>query len=122
MALRLAVLAPVQGIELGIGKRFAQGPREALRPVRRGRMRVIPVMHEVPPEIRVGHVETPSPLNRVRHQGQRRGRPHGRAPIACAIEDALKPLGVKITPCRSPPPACALIREAETHHQPAAAE
>jgi CO/xanthine dehydrogenase Mo-binding subunit len=84
---------------------------------------LIPTVHEVPPDIRVGHVETPSPFTEFGIKGGGEGGRMGAPPaIAAAIEDALRPLGVKIdalpvTPAR----LRALIREAEAR-QPAAAE
>jgi CO/xanthine dehydrogenase Mo-binding subunit len=84
---------------------------------------LIPTVHEVPPEIRVGHVETPSPFTEFGIKGGGEGGRMGAPPaVAAAIEDALRPLGVKIdalpvTPAR----LRTLIREAEAR-QPAAAE
>jgi CO/xanthine dehydrogenase Mo-binding subunit len=84
---------------------------------------LIPTVHELPAEVRVGHVETPSPFTEFGIKGGGEGGRMGAPPaIAAAIEDALKPLGVKIdalpvTPAR----LRALIRDAEAR-QPAAAE
>jgi hypothetical protein len=51
----------------------------------------------VPPEIRVGHVETPSPFTEFGIKGGGEGGRMGAPPaIAAAIEDALQPLGVRI--------------------------
>jgi CO/xanthine dehydrogenase Mo-binding subunit len=82
---------------------------------------LIPTVHEVPADIRVGHVETPSPYTEFGIKGGGEGGRMGAPPaIAAAIEDALRPLGVKIdalpvTPAR----LRALIRAAAL---PAAAD
>jgi carbon-monoxide dehydrogenase large subunit len=82
---------------------------------------LIPTVHEVPANIRVGHVETPSPYTEFGIKGGGEGGRMGAPPaIAAAIEDALRPLGIKIdalpvTPAR----LRALIRAAAP---PAAAE
>ena len=67
-----------------------------------------------PQQVRIGHLVTSSPYTEYGVKGAGRGRPHGGA-VACAIEDALRPLGVRIdslpiTPAR----LRSLIREAET--------
>lgn len=38
---------------------------------------LIPTLHELPEDIIVGHIETPSPFTEYGHQGRRRGWPHG---------------------------------------------
>ena len=76
---------------------------------------LIPTLKEVPPNIRVGHVETPSPFTEFGIKGGGEGGRMGAPPaIAAAVEDALRPLGVKvdalpITPMR----VRELIREAK---------
>lgn len=58
---------------------------------------LIPTIMEVPENIEVGHVETPSPYTEFGIKGGGEGGRMGAPPaIAAAIEDALKPLGVKI--------------------------
>jgi CO/xanthine dehydrogenase Mo-binding subunit len=58
---------------------------------------LIPTVHEVPPNVRVGHVETPSPFTEYGIKGGGEGGRMGAPPAICAaIEDALRPLGVKI--------------------------
>jgi CO/xanthine dehydrogenase Mo-binding subunit len=57
----------------------------------------MPSSHEVPPEIRVGHIETPSPYTEYGIKGGGEGgRMAAPAVIVQAIEDALKPYGVEI--------------------------
>ena len=76
---------------------------------------LIPTLKEVPANIRVGHVETPSPFTEFGIKGGGEGGRMGAPPaIAAAVEDALRPLGVKvdalpITPMR----VRELIREAK---------
>ena len=58
---------------------------------------LIPTAAEVPPDVRVGHVETPSPFTEYGIKGGGEGGRMGAPPaLAAAIEDALKPLGVKV--------------------------
>ena len=58
---------------------------------------LIPTVPEVPADVRVGHVETPSPYTEFGIQGGGEGGRMGAPPaVAAAIEDALRPLGVKI--------------------------
>jgi hypothetical protein len=53
--------------------------------------------HEVPPSVRVGHVETPSPYTEYGIKGGGEGGRMGAPPAICAaIEDALRLFGVKI--------------------------
>ena len=84
---------------------------------------LIPTVHELPADVRVGHVETPSPFTEFGIKGGGEGGRMGAPPaIAAAIEDALKPLGVKIDALPVTPSRLrALIRAAEAR-QPAAAE
>jgi carbon-monoxide dehydrogenase large subunit len=83
---------------------------------------LIPTVHELPAEVRVGHVETPSPFTEFGIKGGGEGGRMGAPPaIAAAIEDALRPLGVRIdalpvTPAR----LRALIRAAEARQAVAA--
>jgi CO/xanthine dehydrogenase Mo-binding subunit len=57
----------------------------------------MPTSHEVPPDIRVGHVETPSPYTEYGIKGGGEGgRMAAPALMVQAIEDALKPFGVDI--------------------------
>ena len=58
---------------------------------------LIPTVHELPQEIVVGHVETPSPFTEYGIKGGGEGGRMGAPPaVASAIEDALRPLGVRI--------------------------
>ena len=58
---------------------------------------LIPTAHELPPDVRVGHVETPSPYTEYGIKGGGEGGRMGAPPAVCAaIEDALRPFGVKI--------------------------
>jgi CO/xanthine dehydrogenase Mo-binding subunit len=58
---------------------------------------LLPTVHDMPPLVRVVHEETPSPFTEY---GVKGGGEGGRmvAPIAmaCAVEDALRPLGVRV--------------------------
>ena len=55
---------------------------------------LIPTLKEVPANIRVGHVETPSPFTEFGIKGGGEGGRMGAPPaIAAAVEDALRPLG-----------------------------
>ncbi len=82
---------------------------------------LIPTVHEVPADVRVGHVETPSPYTEFGIKGGGEGGRMGAPPaIAAAIEDALRPLGIKIDALPvTPSHLRALIRAAAP---PAAAE
>jgi CO/xanthine dehydrogenase Mo-binding subunit len=84
---------------------------------------VIPTVHELPDDIVVGHVETPSPFTEYGIKGGGEGGRMGAPPaVASAIEDALRPLGVSIDALPlTPKHLRALIREAQAR-QPAAAE
>jgi CO/xanthine dehydrogenase Mo-binding subunit len=58
---------------------------------------LIPTAYEVPQDVRVGHVETPSPYTEYGIKGGGEGGRMGAPPAICAaIEDALRPFGVKI--------------------------
>ena len=58
---------------------------------------LIPTLHELPFDLRTGHVETPSPFTEFGIKGGGEGGRMGAPPaLAGAVEDALKPLGVKI--------------------------
>ncbi len=76
---------------------------------------LIPTLHEVPDDLRVGHVETPSPYTEFGIKGGGEGGRMGAPPAICsAIEDALRPLGVKIDGLPVTPKALrSLIREAQ---------
>ncbi len=76
---------------------------------------LMPSILESPVDIVVGHVETPSPFTEYGIKGGGEGGRMGAPPaIAAAIEDALRPLGVKIDSLPiSPRRLRALIREAE---------
>ena len=80
---------------------------------------LIPSLMEVPAEVEVGHVQTPSPYTEYGIKGGGEGGRMGApAALASAIEDALKPLGVKIdglplTPMR----LRKLIREAQQEQE-----
>lgn len=74
----------------------------------------IPTAHEIPTDIIVGHVETPSPYTEYGIKGGGEGGRMGApAAVASAIEDALRPFGVTISQLPATPPRiCALIRAA----------
>src|ERR1700730_336468 len=76
---------------------------------------LIPSIHEVPANVRVGHVETPSPFTEYGIKGGGEGGRMGAPPAICsAIEDALRPLGVKVdTMPVTPRRLRTLIREAQ---------
>ena len=58
---------------------------------------VIPSASEVPVDIQIAHVETPSPYTEFGIKGAGEGGRMGAPPaIAAAVENALKPLGIKI--------------------------
>lgn len=84
---------------------------------------LIPTAHEVPEEIVVGHVETPSPFTEYGIKGGGEGGRMGAPPaLASAVEDALRPLGVTIDALPlTPGNLRTLIREAQAR-QPVAAE
>jgi CO/xanthine dehydrogenase Mo-binding subunit len=77
---------------------------------------LIPTVHEVPADVRVGHIETPSPFTEYGIKGGGEGGRMGAPPALCsAIEDALRPLGVKIDAMPVTPRRLrTLIREAQT--------
>jgi CO/xanthine dehydrogenase Mo-binding subunit len=76
---------------------------------------LIPTAHELPQEVRVGHIETPSPYTEYGIKGGGEGGRMGAPPAVCAaIEDALRPLGVKIDAMPvTPAKLRALIRAGE---------
>jgi carbon-monoxide dehydrogenase large subunit len=76
---------------------------------------LIPTAAEVPP-LEIAHMETPSPLNPTGVKGAGEGGAIvAPAAIAAAIEDALRPLGVRITSLPLPPERLRrLIAAAET--------
>ena len=84
---------------------------------------LIPTIKESPREIDVGHVETPSPFTEYGVKGGGEGGRMGGPPaIAAAIEDALRPLGVKIDSLPLPPSRLrALIRAAQERQAAGAA-
>jgi carbon-monoxide dehydrogenase large subunit len=58
---------------------------------------LIPTLYELPRDLKAGHIETPSPFTEYGIKGGGEGGRMGAPPaIAAAIEDALKPLGVKV--------------------------
>ena len=75
---------------------------------------LIPTLHELPEEIVVGHVETPSPFTEYGIKGGGEGGRMGAPPaVASAVEDALRPLGVVIDSLPlTPKHVRTLIREA----------
>jgi CO/xanthine dehydrogenase Mo-binding subunit len=77
---------------------------------------LIPTVHEVPQNVRVGHVETPSPYTEYGIKGGGEGGRMGAPPAVCAaIEDALRPFGVKIDAMPvTPAKLRGLIRAAES--------
>ena len=84
---------------------------------------LIPTLHELPEEIVVGHVETPSPFTEYGIKGGGEGGRMGAPPaVASAVEDALRPLGVKIDALPLTPRYLrTLIREAGARQSAAAA-
>ena len=76
---------------------------------------LIPTAHEVPQDVRVGHIETPSPYTEYGIKGGGEGGRMGAPPAVCAaIEDALRPFGVKIDAMPvTPAKLRGLIRAAE---------
>lgn len=76
---------------------------------------LVPGLHEVPQDVRTGHVETPSPFTEYGIKGGGEGGRMGAPPaLANAVEDALRPLGVKIDALPiSPKHLRGLIREAQ---------
>jgi CO/xanthine dehydrogenase Mo-binding subunit len=72
-------------------------------------------LHEVPANVRVGHIETPSPFTEYGIKGGGEGGRMGAPPAVCsAIEDALLPFGVKIDALPVTPGRLrTLIREAQ---------
>jgi CO/xanthine dehydrogenase Mo-binding subunit len=75
---------------------------------------LLPSVHEVPADVRVGHVETPSPYTEYGIKGGGEGGRMGAPPaISSAIEDALRPLGIKVDALPiTPRKLRTLIREA----------
>jgi CO/xanthine dehydrogenase Mo-binding subunit len=78
---------------------------------------LIPTLNEMPPEIRVGHLETPSPYTEYGIKGGGEGGRMGAPPaLSCAVEDALSPLGIKIDELPlTPKNVRAMVRAAEKH-------
>jgi len=76
---------------------------------------LIPRIAELPSKIRIGHIVTPSPYTEYGVKGAGEGGRMVAPPaVVCAIEDALRPLGVEIdTVPVTPARLRALIREAE---------
>jgi CO/xanthine dehydrogenase Mo-binding subunit len=76
---------------------------------------LMPTLHELPENVRVGHVETPSPYTEYGIKGGGEGGRMGAPPAICsAIEDALRPLGVKVDALPITPRRLrTLIREAQ---------
>ena len=83
---------------------------------------LIPTLHELPEEIVVGHVETPSPFTEYGIKSGGEGGRMGAPPaVASAVEDALRPRGVTIDALPlTPKQVRTLIREAQAHPQAAA--
>jgi CO/xanthine dehydrogenase Mo-binding subunit len=58
---------------------------------------LIPTLHEMPKNLRVGHVQTPSPFTEYGIKGGGEGGRMGAPPaLSSAVEDALSPLGIKV--------------------------
>jgi CO/xanthine dehydrogenase Mo-binding subunit len=74
-----------------------------------------PTPMETPADIRVGHIETPSPFTEYGIKGGGEGGRMGAPPaIAAAVEDALRPLGVKVDSLPLTPKTLrGMIRDAE---------
>jgi CO/xanthine dehydrogenase Mo-binding subunit len=79
----------------------------------------MPTVHEVPKDLKIGHIETPSPYTEYGIKGGGEGGRMGApAAIARAVEDALSSYGVRIDGLPIPPGRLRdLIREAETSRQ-----
>ncbi|MDB5841475.1 MAG: hypothetical protein JWQ23_3427 [Herminiimonas sp.] len=75
----------------------------------------MPTAHEVPANIRIGHVQTPSPFTEYGIKGGGEGGRMAAPPlIVQAVEDALKPFGVEIYEVPLPPNRIRqIIREAD---------
>jgi len=88
------------GVAHGVSNTFFEEPRydAAGQPLAASFMDyLIPTAAEVPP-LRIAHMETPSPLNPTGVKGAGEGGAiFTPAAIAAAVEDALAPLGVRIT-------------------------
>ena len=64
----------------------------------------MPTVHEMPKDLKIGHLETPSPYTEYGIKGGGEGGRMGApAALASAIEDALKPYGVRIDEVPMPP-------------------
>jgi CO/xanthine dehydrogenase Mo-binding subunit len=76
---------------------------------------LMPRIGNLPPQVRIGHLVTPSPYTEYGVKGAGEGGRMVAPPaLACAIEDALRPLGVRIDALPVTPTRLrALIREAE---------
>ncbi|MGO9396933.1 MAG: xanthine dehydrogenase family protein molybdopterin-binding subunit [Xanthobacteraceae bacterium] len=76
---------------------------------------LMPTVYEVPANVRVGHVETPSPFTEYGIKGGGEGGRMGAPPAICsAIEDALRSLGVKVDAMPvTPSKLRALVRAAQ---------
>ena len=62
---------------------------------------LMPRVLNLPPQVRIGHLVTPSPYTEYGVKGAGEGGRMVAPPaVACAIEDALRPLGVASTVCR----------------------
>jgi len=79
----------------------------------------MPTVHEVPKDLKIGHIETPSPYTEYGIKGGGEGGRMGApAAIARAVEDALSSYGVRIDGVPIPPSRLRdLIRDAETSRQ-----
>ena len=75
----------------------------------------MPRVAELPPQVRIGHLVTPSPYTEYGVKGAGEGGRMVAPPaVVAAIEDALRPLGVRIDSLPMTPARLrALIREAE---------
>ncbi len=80
----------------------------------------MPRVAEMPPAIRIGHIVTPSPYTEYGVKGAGEGGRMVAPPaLVSAIEDALRPLGVRIdTVPVTPARLRALIRDAEARQRP----
>jgi CO/xanthine dehydrogenase Mo-binding subunit len=76
---------------------------------------LLPRVGNVPPQVRIGHLVTPSPYTEYGVKGAGEGGRMVAPPaVVSAIEDALRPLGVRIDTVPVPPSRLrALIREAQ---------
>ena len=76
----------------------------------------LPTVAEMPKDLKIGHLETPSPYTEYGIKGGGEGGRMGSpSALARAVEDALKPFGVRIDSVPIPPAKIhQLVREARS--------